>query len=384
MTDALIATSLPCSRSESLARKFCEHSNADDTFPKLLVCWPSTTTNKYQSLLYRSAAKFGYAVERIRKLSELEEIFWPGQIVFHAHWFAQLSKSASEQDEFRRNIDEAFNQLLAFQQRTDCKLVWTAHNLLPHNSPYPDVDIELRRRIVGDFDLVHFMDENHPALLEDLIGMRPNRELVVPHPHYGPAQADYVSRAEARDAMGFEPSSTILLFFGSIRPYKGLEALIAAFRKVRSETRPELRLIIAGIPSDRDYARLILETIDDDMAIKFVPHMVADEHVQLYFRAADGVVLPYTGSQLNSGAAMLALTFGCPVIAPNEPAFMALADYGVTTYDKEQSGSLSTTLAKISLSRRARSQDFRMKFDPDKISDLFFSGLDEILVPNPG
>jgi len=379
MKDPLLVAPLPCSRVDSLARKFCEHSNAEISLPTLIVCWPSARMNKYQSLLYRNAAKFGYAVERIGKLDELKEIYWPGPVIFHAHWFGQLSKSAANEAEFQQNIEGAFELILEFQQRTDCKMVWTAHNLLPHNSAFPETDIELRRRIIELFDLVHFMDESHPALLENLIDARPNHTLFAPHPHYGPAHADHISREEARDALGFDPSSTVLLFFGSIRPYKGLEDLIEAFRKTRAKSRAELRLAIAGFPSDAAYVDEILKLIAEDPAIKFVPHKIADENVQLYFRAADSVVLPYAGNQLNSGAAMLALTFDCAVIAPNEPAFSALTDYGVTTYDRSELDSLSAALSGIFPSQQSTNAEFKNRFDPDTVSDHFFANIDQLV-----
>lgn len=378
MMDPLFVAPLPCSREDSLARKFCEHSNTGASLPALIVCWPSARMNKYQSLLYRNAANFGYAVERIGKLDELKEIYWPGPVFFHAHWFGQLSKSADSEAVFQQNIDNAFELILEFQQRTGSKMVWTAHNLLPHNSAFPEMDIELRRRIVEHFDLIHFMDESHPALLESLIDARPNQTLFAPHPHYGPAHADYVSREEARDALGFDPSSTVVLFFGSIRPYKGLEDLIEAVRKTRGKSRDELRLTIAGYPSDAAYVDEILKLIAEDPTIRFVPQKIADEDIQLYFRAADTVVLPYAGNQLNSGAAMLALTFGCPVIAPNEPAFSALTDYGVTTYDRGEPDSLSAALADISPSPHIVGEGFRKKFDPASVSDLFFAGIDQL------
>ncbi|RED16181.1 glycosyltransferase involved in cell wall biosynthesis [Parasphingopyxis lamellibrachiae] len=379
MKDPLLVAPLPCSRADSLARKFCEHSNAENSLPALIVCWPSSRVNKYQSLLYRNAAKFGYAVEGIGKLDDLKEIYWPGPVIFHAHWFGQLSKSADSEVVFRQNIDDAFELILEFQQRTACKMVWTAHNLLPHNSAFPETDIELRRRIIERFDLVHFMDKSHPALLENLIGERPTHTLFAPHPHYGPAHADQISREEARDALGFDPSSTILLFFGSIRPYKRLEDLIAAFRKARAESHPELRLAIAGFPSDAAYVDEILTLISEDPAIRFVSQKIADEKVQLYFRAADTVVLPYAGNQLNSGAAMLALTFGCPVIAPDEPAFSALTDYGVSTYDRNEVHSLSAALVGVSPSLQTANKGFKNKFDPDAVSDLFLAGIDQLI-----
>lgn len=379
MKDQPSITPLPISREDALARKFNDLSKAETALPALLICWPFSRLNKYQSLLYRQAAKFGFAIEKIGRLDQLKNIFWPGPIVFHAHWFGQLSKSAESGAEFRENIRKAFELIQEFQHRTDCKLVWTAHNLLPHSSVFPEIDTELRRQIVDQFDLVHFMDESHPPLLENMIGLRPNQTLFAPHPHYGPAHADHVSSEEARIALGFDPSSTIALFLGSIQPYKGLEDLIGAYRIARTQSQADLRLAIAGFPSDAAHVTEIHKLVAGDPAIKFVPQEIADDEVQLYFRAADYVVLPYAGNQLNSGAAMLALTFGCPVLAPNEPAFSALAEYGVTTYDRRDPNSLASALATISRSQHAVDTAFKTRFEPDTVSDLFFAAMKQLI-----
>jgi glycosyltransferase involved in cell wall biosynthesis len=108
-----------------------------------------------------------------------------------------------------------------------------------------------------------------------------------------------------------------LLFFGNIAPYKGLEYLVDAFIELARKS-PEYRLIIAGRPKgSEDYWSLIQRTISSSgvgeriiQRIEYVP----DEQTELYFKAADVLVLPYTHI-FQSGVLFLGYSFGLPVIA---------------------------------------------------------------------
>jgi glycosyltransferase involved in cell wall biosynthesis len=123
-----------------------------------------------------------------------------------------------------------------------------------------------------------------------------------------------LSRKDARTRLGLKPSDRVLLFFGNIAPYKGVDLLVEALARV-----PDCRLIIAG-PVKKgcdDYWRDVERAIDSkglaDRVIRkaeFIP----DGDVEVYFKAADAAVLPYkTISQ--SGVLFVSLDFGVPVIA---------------------------------------------------------------------
>lgn len=370
--------SLPCTREESLARKYSEiaadpahHGN-----PRLLVCWPAARMNKFQSLLYRCAPDSGFAVERISKLAELDEVFWPGDVVFNAHWFGPLRNGVQSAEELQANVDTAFALFDSFRARTGAKFVWSAHNLKPHRSAYHDVEIELRKRILTEFDAVHLLDGGHASELQDTYDVKIGRYFNVGHPHYVGAYADHIDRAEAREWIGFDPGARILLFFGSIQRYKGISRLVAAFRAARDQGCDDLRLVIAGLPSDKDYVAEISAVAARDPAIRYFPSKVPDDDIQIYFRAADAAVLPYSGDQLNSGAAMLALSFDCPVIAPNEPAFQRLRHYGIAVYDNSDPNALENAL--LDFDHRAITTDFaafRREHDSHRISRVFFENL---------
>jgi glycosyltransferase involved in cell wall biosynthesis len=110
----------------------------------------------------------------------------------------------------------------------------------------------------------------------------------------------------------------VILFFGTIAPYKGLEYLLAAFNLIASND-PTYRLVIAGRPrrGSEDYWREIEAAIrrsEHASRILQTIEFVRDDQTELYFKAADVVVLPYLHI-FQSGVLFLAYSFGVPVIA---------------------------------------------------------------------
>lgn len=126
-----------------------------------------------------------------------------------------------------------------------------------------------------------------------------------------------LTSAEARQRMGLGPDDRALLFYGRIVPYKGLVYAIAALAEVLKTNR-NCRLIIAGgIQDCPDYWRQVQDDISRrgvrDRTIERI-EFIPDDDTELYFKAADALVLPYTDI-FQSGVLVLAYNFGLPVIA---------------------------------------------------------------------
>jgi len=127
-----------------------------------------------------------------------------------------------------------------------------------------------------------------------------------------------ITPEEAKRRLEIEATEKALLFFGNIAPYKGLEYLIAAFEQVVAR-RTEYRLIIAGKAKKGSgkYISQIHEMLDHPavrarttLRMQFIP----DEDTELYFKAADVSILPYTHI-FQSGVLFLGYSFGLPVLA---------------------------------------------------------------------
>ena len=125
-----------------------------------------------------------------------------------------------------------------------------------------------------------------------------------------------LSRPEAKERLGLTGEEKAILFFGNIVPYKGLEYLLDAVRELVLEDEA-YRLIIAGRSQVHDayWKERIKPRIADGLnQLILRTSFVSDEDVELYFKAADVLVLPYLAI-FQSGVLFLAYAFGLPVIA---------------------------------------------------------------------
>jgi glycosyltransferase involved in cell wall biosynthesis len=126
-----------------------------------------------------------------------------------------------------------------------------------------------------------------------------------------------LSSAQARRQLSISEGDKTLLFFGNIAPYKGLEYLISAFAELSSKDR-SYRLIIVGKPKGSEgYWTQIHQEIARggirDRVIERIEY-IPDEETELFFKAADVLILPYT-HVFQSGVLFLAYGFGLPAIA---------------------------------------------------------------------
>jgi len=121
---------------------------------------------------------------------------------------------------------------------------------------------------------------------------------------------------QAREALGLAPDQKVMLFFGRVVPYKGLENLIVALGVLRKRDE-SYRLVIAGpIEEGGEYWERIREAIHQSGTSSSVVEdigFVSDQKVEMYFKAADVVVLPYVDIS-QSGVLFLGYSFGLPVI----------------------------------------------------------------------
>jgi len=173
---------------------------------------------------------------------------------------------------------------------------------------------------------VHMALEEYPAL-------RRRPYLVVPHGHYIGAYENKVSRSAAREALDLDANDRVALFVGRIARYKNVRALIRCFVELRDAG---VKLIIAGNPANALLAKEIEAAAAGDDRVHLRLKYVRDEELQVLLNASDVVVLPFS-TVLNSGTALLGLSFGRPVLVPRAGAMPELqrefGEFWVRTYD---------------------------------------------------
>ena len=157
-----------------------------------------------------------------------------------------------------------------------------------------------------------------------------------------------ITTRDSRARLGLPTNGKVVLFFGNIARYKGVEVLIDAV-KVVEQRLPELCVVIAGRPKgDDSYWGDVNDRIDVlglGMRVKRCIEYIPDADTEIYFKAADILVLPYR-HVFQSGVLFLAYNFGLPVIAANIASISDDVVEGETGYTFEP-GSVGDLAAKI-------------------------------------
>ncbi len=202
----------------------------------------------------------------------------------------------------------AFGSLVRLLGRRGIRSVALVHNAVPHEKRPGD-------RLLGRYFLAAC--SGHIALSraveQDLrtLGVTGPIERVG-HPVYD-VYGDRMASGEARARLGLPVEGPVLLFFGFIRPYKGLEVLLRAMPRI-ADRLPGVRLVVAGeCYGDEGSLRHLAEELGVGAAVDFHLRYVGNEEVALYFSAADLVVQPYL-SATQSGVAQIAFHFEIPLV----------------------------------------------------------------------
>jgi glycosyltransferase involved in cell wall biosynthesis len=204
-----------------------------------------------------------------------------------------------------------FLSMAAVFRRRGKKVVVTVHNVEPHETSAlfaRATSIVCRQ---ADAVLVH--GETNRERFFTVYPQIP-REKVHSIPMVLPEIARSPSAMEARSRLDLRADSQVIMFFGIIRPYKGLEVLLQAFAQV-AQARADCILLIAGKPWS-DMASLHEQLGGHEAAGKIRPHLeyIPETDVPVFLAAADLVVLPYVHFAAQSAVAALAIAAKVPVI----------------------------------------------------------------------
>jgi D-inositol-3-phosphate glycosyltransferase len=216
--------------------------------------------------------------------------------------------------------------LMLYYRLCGKKIVLTAHNVNKdkrdsNDSPFRHLTLKIQYRLV-DHIFVHTA-KMKTELCEEF-GVPLQAVTVIPFGINNAVRDTGLAPAEARRRLSIGAAERTLLFFGRIAPYKGLEDLLSAFQTLLARN-PNYRLIIAGEPKKghEQYWNTLQRTMDGsairDRIVRrseFIPA----EQIEVYFKAADAVVLPYKNIS-QSGVLFLAYRFGIPVIAADVGSF---------------------------------------------------------------
>lgn len=342
---------------------------------------PVARLNPYQSLLYCRAWESGFAPVSAVRTADLAAVrcALPMNVgaAVHLHWTSTVIGDATTGTEADARVVEFMGQLRQLQCH-GVRVVWTVHNRLPHRCEHPRAEIRLRKELAELADVVHVMTPDTPAEVGELFSLPEDRLLHAPHPSYVGAYPTHYDRDLVRFELGFDPGDFVVGTIGSIQPYKGVDELIDATADPGT-IDPRLRILVAGTPGQDAASRELVSRLRRAEMIRSVPARLDDQSISRLVSALDVMVLPFRAT-LNSGSALLALSFGVPIVAPRIGPFRSLAERGYClAYDRNDSVGLSQALKDsvdwaAGVDRELMRKDMVALSGPI-ISERFFAGL---------
>jgi len=291
----------------------------------------------------------GYRVgERFYRRSAARGLTAPGRRLF------KLAEHLPDMLRFRRDADA---DVVHYQWLTlpglDAALLpplrprlMTAHYVLP---PHPSRRRLLSaRRAFGAMDAAIAHSEHGARRLRDAVGLDPDKVHVIHHGAF-----DYLTRLPEEKPLPAElqgAEGPVILFFGLLRPYKGVDTLLQAFRRVKGA-----ELWIVGNPR-MELGPLRALAAEVPGRVRFLTRFVEDAEIPAIFRRADLVVLPYRDAE-HSGVLYTGLAFGKPLVLTAVGGFPELAAEGAARLvAPEDPTALAATLAELVSDEGARKE----------------------------
>ncbi len=192
---------------------------------------------------------------------------------------------------------------------TPAKLLFICHNVVEHESK--KVDKICTRWVLskGNYFVVHSGED-----FRNLKQILPDANIKQGfHPTYEVFQSGMITKEEAKKKLDL--TGKVILFFGFVRPYKGLQYLIAALPMIIQELEVTL-LVVGEFWEGEEIYRSQIKDLGLEPHVRLVVQYVPNEQVGVYFSASDVVILPYVSA---TGSGIVQVAFGCnkPVISTN-------------------------------------------------------------------
>ncbi len=273
---------------------------------------PNDETNPYGNLLADALARLGVEVEYVLDHSEAWLRANADRFdVMHWHWPSHEYNDPTSAAETRRRM-ATFVDELRLARSLGWRVVWTAHNLYPHDRTHHEVDVEFRHALVGIATAIM----SHCDGAADVVRreFRPAAPVfVVPHGNFIDVLPPSVSREAERSALGIADGDFVYGFIGNLLPYKGLEELVDSFSAVDPG---DAWLLITGGTRPPEYGASIAARAAGHPRIVVRPYDYAPgEAFVRVLQASEVIVLPFRAST-TSGSLVQALSWPRPCVVP--------------------------------------------------------------------
>ncbi len=268
----------------------------------------------------------------------------------------------------------ALGSIARMVRKSGIKVLAITDNVIPHEKRIGDVSFS--KYFINSCDGFITMSKAVMSDLEKFTNTSHKKYLL--HPLYT-SFGEKLNQLDARKALGLTEDKKIVLFFGLIRKYKGLDMLLDAFHELKSDK--DINLVIAGefYEDKQPYLDLIEKYQIEDQVILH-SKFIANEDVKLYFSAADMVALPYR-SATQSGVTQVSFHFEVPTLVTNVGGLAEIIPDKVAGYVVDSSGKAiaeaiqdyftNNRKASFSEGMKREKQKYDWKLFVNEVIDLF-------------
>lgn len=207
------------------------------------------------------------------------------------------------------------------------KILFVCHNVFPHER-FP-LDRLLTKWTLG---CGRYFITQSKMDARDLLSVKHDAVYrVTPHPTYGMFCKQGMSMQKAREQLQIDQGQRVLLFFGFVRKYKGLQYLLEAMKLLKERDFKVQLWVVGDFGEDKDEYVEQIRTFEIGDQVQMVQGYVPDDEVEKYFAASDLVVLPYL-SATQSGIVQIAFGFEKPVLVTEVGGLPDVVTNGKTGY----------------------------------------------------
>ena len=269
-----------------------------------------------------------------------------GVRILHIHWLYRFNLIWARGDFLGRLVENWFKFWIYSMKLVGIKVIWTAHNVLPHNQIFRD-DFSIRKFLVQKCSSVIALSNIAADELQKIF--TPQRIEVIPE---GPLlHPTTFSKADFRNRLGVPAENILLVSLGNLSSYKGIADLLSASHNLN----PRLSIRIAGWCSkseEHELESLCEEVRASGTDIQVIFGKLTKNEFGGYLHSADLYVAPFR-KVTNSGSINAALTAGLPVVIPDIPSLNWIPRDAAVTYQPELgiSGLVEAIESLISISK---------------------------------
>jgi beta-1,4-mannosyltransferase len=257
---------------------------------------------------------------------------YPDTKVIHIHWLTELI------DRAQWSQSKLKTHLKGFMIYCECKLlsllgtkvVWTIHNKLAHEQHNSELEIIYRRWFAKAVDKIVIHSQPAIDVVSELYNYKiePKTQVVFHGNYAGNYPPVSITSSDFRELLGVPRDATVFAYVGMIKPYKGVENLINAFKKLED---PNKFLIIVGKVSDTEYQKKLEALLSKTKHCFFEFIFIEDQKLINLLNCADFVCLPFADT-LTSGSTILAMTQGKALILPTSARVFGCVPEGGVYY----------------------------------------------------